>query len=294
MDLSADANTSMILEGEGFLLEVLPERGGGIGRLEWNGVPVLRGACGPSPLDLASFPLVPFSNRIANGRFSFTGREVLIAPNMPSVDAANPLHGFGWLSAWAAVPCADGQIAIEHVHQHSDWPWHYRARQTFAVSPAGLTMRLALLNADDTPMPAGLGFHPYFPREAGTLYRGLHRTEWLVNDNGLPIGRQDEPAAQDWWHRQPIASRVVDTVYEGREGDLEIVQPERGIRITMRPSANLGCTVVYTPADADFFCVEPVSHSTDPLNCPAARHAMHILQPGEDMVAEVLFSVSAL
>lgn len=294
MDLSADAKTSMVLEGEGFRLEVLPERGGGIGRLEWNGVPVLRGVCGPSLLDLASFPLVPFSNRIANGRFSFAGREVSIAPNMASVDAANPLHGFGWLREWQAVPSADGQITIEHVHQRGDWPWHYRAQQTFTVSSAGLAMRLALLNADDTPMPAGLGFHPYFPREGGTIYRGLHRTQWLVDAGGLPTGRQDEPTAQDWWDGQPIASRAVDTVYEGREGDLEIVQPEHGIRITMRPSANLGCTVVYTPADADFFCVEPVSHSTDPLNCPAAQHAMRILQPGEEMVAEVVFSVLAL
>ena len=31
------------------------------------------------PLEMASFPLIPFSNRIRNGRFSFQGQDAMFA-----------------------------------------------------------------------------------------------------------------------------------------------------------------------------------------------------------------------
>ena len=46
----------------------------------------------------ASFPLVPFVNRIRGGRFTFRGREVRLAPNMAG--DPSPLHGQGWLNPW--------------------------------------------------------------------------------------------------------------------------------------------------------------------------------------------------
>ena len=49
-------------------------------------------------LDAASFPLVPYVNRIRDGRFTFRGREVRLAPNMAG--DPSPLHGQGWLSPW--------------------------------------------------------------------------------------------------------------------------------------------------------------------------------------------------
>ena len=47
-------------------------------------------------LDAASFPLVPYVNRIRGGRFTFRGREVRLAPNMAG--DPSPLHGQGWLN----------------------------------------------------------------------------------------------------------------------------------------------------------------------------------------------------
>src|ERR1700742_780884 len=63
--------------------------------------PILRGCDGPPAhlFDAASFPLVPFCNRIRGGRFSFRGREVELSPNLDK--DPSPLHGQGWLAAWA-------------------------------------------------------------------------------------------------------------------------------------------------------------------------------------------------
>src|SRR5687767_10966738 len=51
-----------------------------------------------SPLELASFPLVPWCNRIRDGRFDWNGRRVQLAPNRPG--SPHTIHGIGWLRPW--------------------------------------------------------------------------------------------------------------------------------------------------------------------------------------------------
>src|SRR5215210_1119197 len=84
-------------------LELSPLIGGSISAFEliegersWR---LLRGRNGPleKVLDAASFPLVPYVNRIRGGRFTFRGREVQIELNMAG--DPSPLHGQGWLGA---------------------------------------------------------------------------------------------------------------------------------------------------------------------------------------------------
>src|SRR5262245_32003220 len=82
---------------------IAPRHGGSVTHFQWNEgsqtIPWLRptsdGARSDGPSDrLACFPLVPFSNRIRNGRFQFGGRAVTLPPNR--YVAPHALHGDGW------------------------------------------------------------------------------------------------------------------------------------------------------------------------------------------------------
>ena len=53
---------------------------------------------------------------------------------------------------------------LEYRHPAGAWPWAYHATQRFTLTPSGLTVELSLSNQSAAPMPAGLGWHPYFPR----------------------------------------------------------------------------------------------------------------------------------
>lgn len=264
-----------------YRLVAAPDRGGSILRFDWRGQPVLRPAADPSSLlsilDVACFPLVPFSNRIAHGRFVVAGQEVRLRPNFPGSNHPHPLHGFGWLAPWTVVRHEAHELVMEHLHDADEWPWAYRARQRLAVNEEGLVMRLAVVNEDNRPMPLGLGFHPYFPRAEGTVYRGLHRGEWRNDADCIPVRHDRREAPRDWWDGAPIASRSVDTLYTGREGALEIVWPEDARRLTIACSDNLAHTVIYSPASEDFFCVEPVTNETDAFN----REEFAFLAPGD-------------
>ena len=63
----------------------------------------LRNSVGENVLEAASFPLVPFVNRIRGGRFVCGEREVELAPNMAG--DPSPLHGQGWLHPWSVERC---------------------------------------------------------------------------------------------------------------------------------------------------------------------------------------------
>ncbi len=267
-----------------YRLRLDPQRGGSVARFDWRGEPLFRPVCGPSILDTACFPLVPFSNRIAFGKFESGTGTVRLAPNLPGASQPHALHGFGWLAPWTVADHSPFHAVLHHSHAADEWPWDYSARQSFVLSEAGLEHSLVLTNLGPGPMPAGIGFHPYFPRGSDTVYRGLHCGEWQLDQDSLPQALNLRPGPVDWWHGEPVGTRTVDTVYQGREGELSITWPCRGLRLAINPSGNLPCTVVYTPPGEDYFCVEPVSHATDAIN---RAGEMRILEPGESLNASV-------
>ncbi|MCW1404004.1 aldose 1-epimerase [Novosphingobium sp. MW5] len=284
----------MELASDGYRLVVAPERGGSILAFDWRGQPLLRASSGAGILDVASFPLVPFSNRIADGRFTWGERNLALEPNFPEVDPRNLIHGFGWLSEWQMLNSGERELHLEHLYSAGEWPWSYGAELVYALDEEGLSARLSLTNLSDKPMPAGLGFHPYFPQTGSTRYLGLHWGEWRSDASAMPIELDLRESPTDWWHGAAVATRAVDTVYTGREGGLEILWPERDLALRISLSDNLSATCVYVPQNLGWFCVEPVSHMTDAINRPDAPDQMASLPPGETMVVEMRLQAFAL
>lgn len=269
-----------------YRLALDPPRGGSVAALEWRGQPLLRATCGSSILETACFPLVPFSNRIANGQFVANGRSITLPPNH-AVDARNPLHGYGWLAEWKVIAANRTRVVIEHRHDAGDWPWKYVARQEFSLDADGLTIALSLQNYSNEPMPAGIGFHPYFPRDRDTRYLGRHRGEWHNDEACLPLFLAERDVAIDWWAGEPVGMRDVDTVYTDREGALSVLWPSRKLLVEMSPSPDLSFTVVYTPADEPFFCIEPVGTMTDAVNATDRPSGLTWLEPDRCITSSI-------
>jgi aldose 1-epimerase len=116
-------------------LSLNPSVGGSISAFEWvdgaSAQPILRKCNSESEnvLDAASFPLVPYVNRIRGGAFTFRGREVRLKPNMPG--DPSPLHGQGWLNPWAVERSDAASAVLAYRHEPGEWPWSYDARQEF-------------------------------------------------------------------------------------------------------------------------------------------------------------------
>jgi len=277
-----------------YALSINPGVGGSLSAFRWRGQDVMRPAEGASVLDSSCFPLVPFSNRIAGSRFEFGGQDILLEPNHPSAPNEPVLHGYGWTSGWSVLEASSHRALIGFCYPGGDWPWPFTANAAYELDETGLKASLSVTNEGDSPMPAGLGFHPYFPRTSQTAYRGYHRGEWQVDDACLPraLSMCEKPC--DWWDGKPVGTRLVDTVYAGREGPLQIHWPERDIAAVISPDNDLGCTTIYVPAGENFFCVEPVSHATDAIHGQAGQPPMHVLMPGEEWTVSMSIEVRSL
>ncbi|RZJ40077.1 MAG: aldose 1-epimerase, partial [Brevundimonas sp.] len=166
-------------------MTVLPDLGGAIGSLAFRGQDVLR----PTPegcdqvLMTASFPLAPYANRIDHARFVFEGRKVELTAT-PGFEP-HALHGDAWRAPWTVESQDVASVVLSQSHETGAWPWAWTVRQTLTMDDAGLRAEIALTNRSDAPMPAGVGFHPYFLRGPETRLT-LAAEKVRVGDDLIP------------------------------------------------------------------------------------------------------------
>lgn len=267
-------------------LSAAPELGGAVTRLTWRGRDLLRPApAGVSDiLQTSSFALAPFANRIAQGAFTFEGRAVQLAPNFG--DHPHALHGHGWQRAWSLDEAGPARLRMSYVYEPGDWPWPYHCTQELELDDSGAMFSLALHNRADTPMPASLGFHPYFLRTPGAELIANVSGVWRVDDTILPTHfdrRVDRPFAKGVFVDE---LPFIDNCYTGWDSNAVIVYEEHGVEILGSPE--FAFFHLYFPVGETFFCAEPVSAMPDAVNHAAApASGLRVLAPGET------FSVSA-
>jgi len=246
--------------------------------------------------DTACFPLVPFSNRVRDGRFSFRGRTV----DLPRVEryGAHFRHGFGCLRRWDIVERDARSAVIAHREDGALWPFPYEARQAFALSERDLSIRFSVTNTGRAAMPAGFGLHPYFPRTPRARIVAGVAGQWESDAEVMPVRLMTPPpAGQDPGRGIEPAATALDNVYTGWSRDARIEWPDRGARLTMTAEAPLDVLIVFTPPGKDFFCVEPVSNITDAFNLAAAGRddtGMIVLEPGATVAATVTLRAERL
>jgi aldose 1-epimerase len=261
----------------GWSLTLLPELGGAIGSLRHAGHDVLRPtpADARGPLETACFPLVPYANRIAGGRFVFDGQDYHLPRNADG--QAHPLHGVGWQRAWEVAAVDARSVTLRHEHPgDGDWPWAYAAEQEFRLAQDGLHLSLSVTNRDSRPMPAGLGFHPYFPATADTRLGFEAQSVWLADAEMLPTAPAAAAHFADWSAGDGVRrTSLIDNAYAGWSGEARIASPSGTLRLTGDGTPYLH---VFTPPGEDYFCAEPVSDMPDALN---RAPTVTVLAPGQ-------------
>jgi aldose 1-epimerase len=285
--LQAEHNLLTLRAGD-FELVLDPLLGGAIRDFTWTGdgrrVPLLRASEGRqgSVLEMASFPLVPYVNRIRGGRFTFRDREVVLQPNMAG--DLSPLHGQGWLGEWTVESSGNQDAEMRFVHPRGEWPWAYEALQIVAIDERGLSLRLQCRNDDETPMPCGLGQHPYFPCSPSTRIDTAVRTAFEIDEQVLPVGEVPATGRFDLRERA-VCGQELDHGFGGWGGSAMMTDPAWPAPLHLS-SPNASFFQLYSPEHGGIFVAEPVTHANAALNEPEERWdelGLRVLEPGEDM-----------
>jgi aldose 1-epimerase len=236
------------------------------------------------------YPLLPFSNRVRNARFTHGGRQVALAPHPGAQPHA--LHGFAHRHPWQATSSGQGRADLRFEHDPNEpgegWPWAFDARQVFLLDGAGLTHEIAITNRSREPMPAGLGTHPFFATAPGDRVQFTLDGIWEQDDAGcatrlVPLSGRDRL----FDHVQSEATR---TVFGAGFGGIASIQRRDGTRVVIETGAPLDQIVFHVPPGGASCCIEPVSHVTDAFNLAAegvAATGLRVLAPGETMRAIV-------
>ncbi|WP_250492723.1 aldose 1-epimerase [Caballeronia sp. GAWG1-1] len=279
-------------------LDVAPSLGGGITRFDWRHegalVPIFRPCIEPGPdtdpNKLACYPLLPYSNRIGNGQFEFSGRAIDVPCNRAGEPL--PIHGDGWLGAWQVE---DEDADAAHVRMTLDRrdgkPYSYRATQTYALDDATLVVTLDVQNTGDQALPFGLGLHPFLMREADTELSAAAGGLWLCGDDWLPVRHVPAPPAWQFGVAYPMPSEMVNNAFTGWSGRTSVLWPRR--RLSLIIAADTDYYVLYAPPGENFFCFEPVDHPINAVNLPGGgeAHGMTVLEPGERLARTFRFTV---
>jgi len=273
----------LYLEDELTRLTLAPHLGASL--VDWtlrsNGAPLLRPPAPNAvenglPGKLGGFPLIPWSNRIAEGGFDCPGGWLALEPNSPNDPF--PIHGSAWQQPWQVTE----QSAQEALLQlDSQYPFAYCASLRIRLSGGQLHLAMHVTHMAEQPAWHGLGLHPYFPRTAGTRLQARATEVWMCDTAKLPTERIDVP---DQWHFEDLRSlpnTLVDNGFGGWDGHCLIQQPDLGYELECRAS---GCDyfLLYCPVDLGFFCIEPVSH---PVNAHhlTGRPGLRLLRQGESV-----------
>jgi aldose 1-epimerase len=242
---------------------------------------------------LASFAMLPWSNRISSGGFTHDGRFHAMRPNRTG--EPYPIHGDGWLQAWQlSQPANDTLVMSIESHRFDDNPYDYAGTQTFRLVEGGLDQTVSVRHLGDAPLPYGLGVHPWFPRTARTRIAAPVQGVWLSGADPLPTGHSaDFPSSWNLNEGIDANGSLIDNGYTGWGGNACLRWPERDLQLTLAmPNfasnggpANHYC-LVYRPPLGPAFCFEPITHPIDAFHL-AGTPGLRALGTGESLSLEM-------
>jgi aldose 1-epimerase len=113
-------------------------------------------------------PLVPWPNRLADGRYHFGGTEHQLGLTEPAKQ--NAIHGLLRWRPWRMVRRQPDQVIMEaRLHPMPGYPFALDVEVDYRLSDRGLAVRTTATNIGDAPCPYGSGQHPYLSPGTGLI-----------------------------------------------------------------------------------------------------------------------------
>jgi aldose 1-epimerase len=255
--------------------------------------------------------LFPFPNRLKHGKFTFEGTEYQLPLNESS--GAHAIHGFTPRVPWGvtgsgttpdhAWVTGELQLSADLPHAVPFWPADFIISVSYRLSATALIAIATVVNPTETPLPFGLGYHPYFchPNAPGAAADELVLTAAVEavweSDGGLPTGKRvPVPADLDFRTPRPIGPTPLDTLFRllPREGDnptpvARLSHPTAAGEISVWAPPEFGELLLFTPPHRKAVAIEPYTCTPDAANLQAAGidAGWRVLPPDGQFVSAV-------
>jgi aldose 1-epimerase len=269
-------------------VEVVPAIGARLHRLRAFGHDLLR-----TPHDLrphtddpyfyGSYPMAPWCNRVPAGPGVAAGRAIDLPASFPDGTA---IHGQVARRPWDVVGEAAGRASFRIAAGGDGWPWPYEVEQDLRIAESVLALELRLTNRSVDPMPAGIGFHPWFrrPIELSIAAASVHPSNLATVAQPVPVaGILDR-------HRLATMPDGIDATWTDLADPPVVLHwPDSGIRATLTLDAPARFVVAASLPGTDAVAVEPQTHAPDGLRRLARGEpgGLAVLAPGATLALRV-------
>ncbi len=284
------------LNAHGWDIVIDPENGAGFRKCQFQGHDIFRPfAAGEAPFNHGNFALVPYSNRIAHGKFSYEGKKIQLPLNIEG--HAHQLHGFGWQAKWDVTARQEDAVFLKYLHEKDAWPWRFEATQHWKISGDTLSCTLSIKNLSDEMMPAGLGLHPYFPRVHDAILSFMSDQHFVADEDCIPYAIQPISQSVDFSNGKAVLGTKLDDCFSCPTGKGRISWPSLNLQLDITSGPHAVHAIVFSPEGEDYFCYEPVSNINNGINwreradCPPG---IVDLAPGAVMQETTDFTVSSI
>ncbi len=234
--------------------------------------------------------LVPWPNRVRDGRWTQRGQTRQLAVSEPAL--GNASHGLLRFAPYVAETQSPDAVTLRaDVYPQTGYPFGLENRVAYRLGEEGLVVRHAVRNVSGDDAPVAVGAHPFVQigsaDTADLVITATGATRLLVDDRKLPIGEADLDEATDLRGGRRIGDLDLDVAYTGLRRDADgrarttLAAPD-GTTLTLWQGPGLDWTQVFT---TDRYPGHPVAVAVEPLSAPAdalnSGVGLRWLAPGE-------------
>ncbi|WP_460775529.1 aldose 1-epimerase family protein [Microbacterium sp. GXF7504] len=235
--------------------------------------------------------LLPWPNRIRDGRWRHDGTEYLLAITEPKL--GNASHGLLRFASYRLEEAtADAVTLAADVVPQTGYPFHLATRVTYALTPDGIEVTHTVTNVGADEAPVALGAHPYLGiSDVATeeLTVQVVADEWYpVDERNLPVGAAvPVDDAHDLRTPRLLAGLGLDTAYTAIRRDADgrvrgVLRAPDGRSVELWGDESVTTLQVFTtdryPGHDLAVAIEPMTAPADAFN---SGRDLRRLAPGE-------------
>jgi aldose 1-epimerase len=248
----------------------------------------------------AGQPLIPWPNRLADGRYEFDGKVYQVPLTEP--DKRNALHGFvRWLT-WRVQQQEPSRVVLGlDMYPRPGYPFALSLSIEYRLSEAFVSVTTTAVNAGRSRLPYANGFHPYLSVGTPSVDRCnllVPAASWYETDERqIPIAKRSVDGTRyDFRTTREIGPMALDVAFTDLAGDgdgkarvrLSAGDATRGVTLWMDESyryvmAFTGDTLADESRRRRALAVEPMTAAP---NAFRSGDGLRILEPGESFRSE--------
>jgi aldose 1-epimerase len=244
--------------------------------------------------------LMPWPNRIRDGRYSISGQSRQLALSEP--ERGNAIHGLVRWAIWSVLTQMQDSITLVcRLRPQQGWGWSLDLFVTYALSDEGLSVTPRAVNVGTGAAPFGVGAHPYLSvgeNRVDEVRLGIPAAALLeVDDRLLPKGIVAvDGTDRDFREPRLLGETAVDTAFTNVAADVDgrwrvtLTHPQTGRAATVWADATAypwlqvftGDSLPPVARRTTGIAVEPMTCAPDAFN---SGDGLLVLKPEQEFAA---------